>query len=286
MPSEAPELDRLERWMQEVVMHPRGASGALRDAEVKSLMPEAAASIESVVLPSRELTSVQRLAIYANMYFWRLIEVLEKDYPTVKAVLGPERFNKLVRDYVEAHPSRHYSLSHLGEAFPRYLGEEARKVPHRGYLAAVARVERAMEEVFDAEQAEPITPEQIHEIPMESWAGARFRTIPALQLLELDYPVTESITAVREDRKVRIPAQRPSWVAVFRKDLVVWRHDLGQERFTLLSSLQQGKTLGEALEACASLPGQDLEALVPSLARWFEDWTADKLFCGIEVVEA
>lgn len=283
MLSEAAGLDRLERWMHAIVSHPQGASGALRDAAVKGLLPEAVSNLEAVVLPSRELSSVERLAVYADMYFWRLIDILAKDYPTVRAVLGPPRFGKLAREYVTAHPSSHYSLSFLGAAFPRFLATEARKLPHREYLAAVAQVERAMEEVFDAEAPEPITLEQIQGIPPESWATARFRTIPALRLLELDYPVTAGITAVREDRKVQVPMRRPSWVLVFRKDLVVWRKDLGQDRFRMLSLLQQGRTLGEALEACASLPGQDVEAMARSLGRWFEDWTAEKLFCGIEV---
>ncbi len=46
------------------------------------------------VLPSKALSSVERLDIYAYMYYARLIEVLENEYPTTQQFLGADPFRR------------------------------------------------------------------------------------------------------------------------------------------------------------------------------------------------
>ena len=56
---------------------PSGAEAGVRSREARSLISEAARDLESVVLPSKSLSSAERLGIYAHMYYARLIEVME-----------------------------------------------------------------------------------------------------------------------------------------------------------------------------------------------------------------
>ena len=65
-------LDRLERWFLEVITHPEGVSAGGRAARM---------SIDEVLRPSESLTASERVGIYAGMYFNRLIEVLEDEFP-------------------------------------------------------------------------------------------------------------------------------------------------------------------------------------------------------------
>jgi len=105
------------------------------------------------------------------------------------------------------------------------------------------------------------------------------RTIPALRLLRLDYPVNPYITAVREDRQAEIPAAAAAYVAVYRNNYRVWRVDLDAQRFALLTALQDGENLGAALNVCLALPGADQDKLVDTLSDWFREWTSEGLFC-------
>jgi len=75
MPREASQLDRIERWMHSVVTHPDGAKAGTKANSTQN--NEQALKLEQTVLPSDELTSLDRISIYANMYFWRLNEVIE-----------------------------------------------------------------------------------------------------------------------------------------------------------------------------------------------------------------
>ena len=67
------------------------------------------------------MSAFDRLAVYSNGYFARLLEILERDYSTVKAIVGDDEFRHLVAHYLEKHPSRHYNLIHLGKRFPKFL---------------------------------------------------------------------------------------------------------------------------------------------------------------------
>ena len=283
MPRDMPELDQIERWMQALIMDPDGVQSALRSKAVGNILPFTKESLEGLVLPSQQLNSVERLSIYGEMYFWRLTEILAEEFPTVQHLLGKEVFGKVVRDFVTRHPSTHYSLTRLGSKFPAYLADEADDIPDREFVADVATVERAMEDVFDARRAEPIQFEDLTAIPIERWGDVRLQTIPALRLLQLDYPVNTFITAVREDRHMDIPAAAPAFVAVYRHNYRVWRIDLDAQRFTLLAALHQGESLGSALDLCASLPEADPAGLMDAVSCWFREWTSEGLFYGAQL---
>jgi hypothetical protein len=280
MPNRSPELEQVERWMLTVVTHPDGVPAGLRSQAAGQILPCTEENLENLVLPSEQLSSVERLSIYGNMYFRRLTEILTEEFPTVRQLFGPELFEKVARDYVTLHPSTHYSLTRLGSKFPDYLAEGRDDLPHREFAAAVATVERAMEDVFDARRVDPIQFEDLAAIPTERWSEVRLQTIPALRLLQLDYPVNAFITAVREDRHIDIPTASPAFVVVYRHNYRAWRVDLDAQRFCLLAALLRNESLGTALDLCASLPEVDPDQLMNDIGDWFREWTTEGLFCA------
>ena len=280
MPRDALELERIQRWMQALIMDPDGVRCGLRNVGVNRSMPYTNENLEELVLPSKQLDSVERLSIYGNMYFSRLIEILADEFPTVQHLFGRELFDEVVKDYVTRHPSRHYSLTRLGSKFPAYLAGEADDIPDLEFAADIATVERAMEDVFDERRAEPIQFEDLTAIPIERWGDVRLQTIPALRLLQLNYPVNTYISAVRDDRHMDIPMAASAFVAVYRHNYRVWRIDLDAQRFTLLAAVHRGESLGSALDLCASLPETDPTSLMDAVNGWFREWTSEGLFCA------
>ncbi len=279
MPRDALELERIQHWMQALIMDPDGVRCGLRNPGDSRSLPYTNENLEELVLPSKQLDSVERLSIYANMYFSRLIEILAEEFPTVQHLFGKELFDEVVKEYVTRHPSTHYSLTWLGSKFPAYLADEVDDIPDLEFAANVATVERAMEDVFDARRVEPIQFEDLTAIPIERWGDVRLQTIPALRLLQLNYPVNAYISAVREDRHMDTPVAAPAYVAVYRHNYRVWRIDLDAQRFTLLAALHRGESFGSALNLCASLPDTDPASLMDAVSDWFREWAAEGMFC-------
>jgi hypothetical protein len=275
------ELERLERWMQAVAMHPRGAAHGLRAPGARALLPMAARDLESVVTRSQQLTALDRLGIYADMYYLRLIEVLTAEYPTTRTILGAQAFEEACRAFIARHPSTKRTLQSLSAGFPLFLKRHLRGRRRARLAVDVARIERAMEDVFDAPRAAPLGSEALERIPADRWGDVRLTLTPALRLLALECPADAYMTAVRTRRKARAPGARPSFVIVYRHNLRAWRTTVTREQFRLLELIGKGWPVGRAvIRSCRHLRVR-ADRLPALLSRWFRDWSAAGLWVGI-----
>jgi len=272
------ELDRLQRWMQEVVVHPGTVEQALASPEAEREIPSE--RLADVVLPSHSLTSAERVGVYHGMYLMRMEEALAADYPVIRHVLGDERFSVLVREYVERFPSRSYTLNRLGDHVPQFFADRT-DWPQAAFLHDLSRLELAMTEVFDEHESPVLGGEELATVSPEAWEHARLRPIAALRLLRLRYSVVPHLEAYHRDRPSPSPRRRATWVAVYRRDYSVLRLELSRTEHELLRALSEGVPLGEALAAAGA--SQRSARQQERVFRWFRTWIAEGLFSGVDV---
>jgi len=270
-------LVELQRWMQGVVVHPSSVDEAVAEAEQGG-----GPGVEQVILPSRTLLPVERVGIYHGMYLLRMLEALEADYPALAHFLGHERFRDLVHGYVQAFPSRCYTLNRLGDHLPEYLGD-APDVPRRAFCQDLARLELAVTEAFDAPETPPLDEAAIAQVAPDAWDRARLVPVASLRLLALRYPASEYLETVRSDDHDHPKARlKNNWVAVYRRDYAVRRLLLERGAFHLLGDLAAGQPLGAALAAAVARggrrgPGEE------RLFAWFRQWMTAGIFQKVEL---
>ena len=268
----------MQRWMQEVVVHPGEIDQALASPRARAALKGTA--LEEVILPSRSLRPAERVAIYQGMYLLRMEEALVSDYPALKHLLGDQRFAALVRDYVAAFPSVSYTLNRLGDHFPEFVAKW-KGAPRPGVAHDLARLERAMAEVFDAEETAPLRETEIAALPAASWEKARLAPIAALRLLAFRHPVNAYFQSVRdEEHDHPSMARKDTWLAVYRRDYSIWRHDLSRPAHDLLADLAAGKPLGKAIAASLARGGRSAPT-ADQLFRWFREWAAGGVFRSV-----
>jgi hypothetical protein len=273
-------LDRVQRWMQEVVVHPGTVDEAIASAGA-DLPPE---RLADVVLPSRTLAPNERLGIYHGMYLLRMEEALETDYPALGHFLRPDGFRRLVRDYVGSFPSRSYTLNRLGDHLPEFV-LAAPGLRHRGFCHDLARLELAMTEVFDEAETPALSAGAVAAVPAAAWAAARLRPIAAFRLLALRYPANAYVQSLRgRGHRHARPLRKDGWLAVYRRNYGVHRLELSRPAYDLLSDLAAGRLLGEAVTAAARRRGSGA-AREAQLYRWFRQWMSKGLFMGLEGLE-
>ena len=272
-----PTLDRVQRWMQAVVVHPGPVAQGLRAPDALREVGR----VEDVVLPSARLTAAERVEIYHGMYPGRMVEALESDYPALQRLLGADGFADLVRDYVQAHPSRSYTLNRLGDHFPEFVAA-APGLRRRAFAPDLARLEQAMSQVFDEEETLALTPEAIAAVPADAWEGARLHPIAAFRVLAVQHHVNAYVDATRGDGPASPQrGRRQGGVAVYRRAYGVFRLDLSRPAHALLEALAAGATVGEAVGRAEANGGGRVVA--DDFFRWFREWVAEGIFRAVDV---
>ena len=117
-----------------------------------------AGGLDAIVLGDDRLSAEARVDIYANMYFYRILDALKEDFPATLAVLGDDNFHNLVTGYLLEYPPTEPSISDCG----RYLADYLRDHPMREaapFVADLAKLERAVVEVFSGPDNAALEPD-------------------------------------------------------------------------------------------------------------------------------
>ena len=123
MNATAKQLSSLQQWMQTVITHPGGVMAGAASAEGHSTEENGLDSLNEKILPSRALTSVQRLEIYHRAYYARLMECLREFFPALTQAIGPDAFDEFAFGYLQKYPPQTYTLNHLADRFVQFLQE-------------------------------------------------------------------------------------------------------------------------------------------------------------------
>jgi hypothetical protein len=207
-----------------------------------------------------------RIRVYSDAYYLRLCDVLREDFPRVAALLGSERFDEVVTDYLEKFPSEQPSVRHVGRAMAEFL---RRRSDMPKCLADLAELEWARVEVFDAPDAECATIVKLATVSPDDWPALRFSTIPAIQTLGVQYPVHQLWSGCES---LEVSAAVTS-IRIWRKsDFLVLHAPMDERESAALPKLISGETFAAICETFADMPEIDAAREATALlARWLED---------------
>ena len=280
-------LRALQHWFAAAVMDPRGVATTVEEGAVSEAAAASPAEgtlrvpmseLERVLVPSKTLAAIDRLAIYGDAYRARLVECLADDYPALKDAMGDDAFEELCLRYIARHPSTSPNLNGFGRHMAAFCHNEER--PPLRFEGDLAALEWAMVEVLHAAAAEKLDLATLAGMPADRWAAARFAPGGAVRVVEFGYPVNAYFQAFRTDEGPCVPDPGWSATAIFRDGATIWRMDLSRAMHALLMMLFGGTALGPALEALAAA-GQLTEAEGAEVMVWFRDWVGHGFFAGI-----
>lgn len=277
-------LERLERWLLTAVSAPDGLEHGLERARALD-----GRDLDEVILPSRRVSAADRLRIYSNMYYSRLVEILSEDFPAVTAALGLHA-DPIFRDYLDRHPSTNQRLTPLGRHLPVYFLEDRTDLPNAHFLAALAHLEHTRELVFEGGRSTLLDPASLAAMGPEAWSRARLSFIAASAIIRCEWPVNDYLDAVLNGVEATLPAPAVQRILLWRKDYKVRRLVVSPSQFAILQSLRCGRTLMEAIgagfdaaESDADAVPEDPESIAASLGEWFRSWAEAGVFGALTV---
>lgn len=237
--------------------------GALQERFAASLY---SVSADAALLP--DLLGPGRLGLYRGNLAAAWDKALSAAYPVLRRLVGEEFFAALARAYGRAHPSRDGDLNRFGDEFAAFLRTFA-PVKDYPYFPDMARLEWALHRAHYAPAAAPMDAAGLAAAGQDADA-ARPRLHPACALLATEWNVAECWLAHQSADEVIFPARMegPCWMAVTRP---LWKTavlPLDRAGHAALAVLEEGGTLGAALDAALELePGFDIAA---AFRRWLD----------------
>ncbi len=267
-----PDLEHLQKLLYRLIASP----GAV--AKGPGSAPGAAAvEFDGVIRGDVRISAFERLEIYANAYFYRLLDCLKEDFPATFAVLGSENFELLVADYLVEFPPTEPSIFYAGRFLAQFLGRHhfAQRWP---FAADLARLERTTIEVFHGPDATPLDENVMRSLPPEGWPCFELSLHPAVRILALGWNVSEVLRAVNEERAWHEPRGEESSVLVFRQNSQVYFRALEPAERRALDPRAMPATFETICEVIAN--GTDEADPASEINRLLQRWLADGVLVG------
>jgi hypothetical protein len=224
-----PTLRETQQRFFELITAPEDVARTLEQRGLPS------AHVEEIVAGDARRSSLGRLDLYANMYFFRLLEILQDQYPLLAEELGGERFHNLVTSYLQAHPPDDPSVRHVGRHLPEFLAEPRQR--------ELAELDRARLDCFDAPDCETLTVDDVRALPPEELVRLPLVLVPA--------------------------HRRLGGLLVWREGVEVFHRELAADEQTLLG---HAASFGEVCERLAVDDPEEAAARAFALLhRWISD---------------
>lgn len=288
--SGAPSLREIQETFWRLITAPEGVGAAIDDpARGSGPDPERLAALFA---GDDRLGAIERLDIYANMYFYRLLDCLREDFPKTAAAAGAAGFHNLVTDFLLRHPSTHPSLRELGRPLAGFIaGHPA--AAERSWLPDLARLEWARTDLFDAPDATPAGRDTLAAIPPDRAGEAVIRTVPAVVLLRCAHDVAalwralgdaagpaqagEAPAAIPLDLETRATGRKTT-VRVWRQGAVVFHRRIDDDEAAALEAVLAGESLERLCQRAAA--GWSPERATARVGRLLQGWLDDGLIAG------
>ena len=250
------------------------------------------------IKPNDRLNASERLEIYSRSYWFRVLDSLYDDFPGLRAVLGQRAFHQLSRAYLADCPSRSFTLRNLGSRLADWLQRHPEYAGRRSALAIdMVRLEWAHIEAFDDAAAKVLGPEDL----LELGPGFRAGLQPYIRLLDLEYAVDDlriQVNRASDERGVasnaalkqrhrevtrRVSRSKPKriFLAVHRRNYMVYYRRIEAEEYRLLGALRDGLPIGKAIRYAFESSSASTDEQRSKLETWFAAWAELGWLCPL-----
>ena len=289
-------LEQIQRAFFDVVRQPLTDDERMREMTLDGRSTKAIA--EEIVKPNDRLTSCERLEIYNRVYWFRILSSLADDFPGLRAVIGQEKFDKVLLGYLTDMPSISFTLRDLGSRLEQWLQDHPESMGSKERMALdMVRLEWAEIEAYDTAEFPVLTQSELAGLGEDPV----FHLQPYIQLLELAYPVDDLLLQVRDTeepetdissnvvmmdsseaklhKKFPLPKAKKVYLAVHRQEFSVYFKRLSPEAFALVRAIKEAQPLSQAIESSVNWSGKKLERVMEQMHDWFANWAQLGWFC-------
>lgn len=226
----------------------------------------------------------QRLFIYSHAYKARLLETLAEDFPVMHSLVGDVVFQNICLKYIDKHPSKHPSLRYFGKHMPSFLKESeefANIIP----AIEMAEFEWTFNDVFDAQDKNVITIDDVAVIAPEAWTTLRMELQPSFHIHHQKWNTAGVWSAVsNEELSVPTPEelQEHLYCLQWKKDLNCFFRTVSRDEAGALKLVKDGKAFPDI---CEFLFEEHGENATMRAAGFMKTWVEEGLLVELDYLK-
>jgi len=198
---------------------------------------------------------VFRLEIYRNNIFSSLSQALKDNYPFTTQILGEERNNILLPQFIHNFPPRSGQLYKYGREFPEFLESFSSEL-NIPFLAALAQIEHLKREALFCEDSTPLAQDKLSKTPPNTYPSLTFTFPASCHFFESSFNLKSILENLKNDRSEGTFERTSSYLVLIRPHMEVIFHWLTKSEFIFFHSLHSGTVLKEAYESAIKVDEQ------------------------------
>lgn len=273
------EILSIQRWFASIIarpiddesqMAPTSPSGRLMSDEAKEF-----------IAPNSKLSSAQRIQIYNQQYWWRMLSILHHNFPTLVRLFGYEDFNRTIgMPFLTKYPSTDWSIAKLGDKLSLWIEEEY-GAQDKSLVLFSAKVDWAYQELFLAPN--PKSQEATLDLLSKKTSLQNHLKLFALPFDLLSFRtelLKQPVEFWAESEFPKLPKDRKYFFILYRnrKNWISYKQ-VKEGEWTLLHLIEEGHTIEEGCEYLEKIGGSIYEEALSSLQEWIQQWVSEKWLC-------
>jgi Putative DNA-binding domain len=233
------------------------------------------------ITPSSTLKPHQRMQIYNQQYWWRLLNTLHTNFPLVTRLFGCHTFNeKIGIPYLLKYPPDHWSLNLLGARLPKWTSE-CYQEPDRPLVLNAASLDWTFMASFIAPQSPYPDLAKLVKENSEKLLSQTFYLQPHINLFTWEYDLLtfrtnflkQGVDYWIEHRFPDLPKGKTYFFILYRnlQNHLAWR-EISREEYLLLELFKAGTNINAACEYIESQESSVYDYVAEHLQKWLQEW--------------
>ncbi len=270
-------LKKTQQWFASILSMPID-----EDSRMNPLSPSGDCMEEEAfdyIVPSPSLRPAQRIQLYNQQYWWRLLNTLHDAVPLVIRLLGYREFNQSIgKPYLVDHPPCSWSLNDLANELPQWI-EKKYKGSDKQLVLDAARLDVSLNVAFFSKHCRTIHAQSADD--MQKILQRKVCLQSHVFLYNFNYDILSFRTEMlKQDVEYWTHREFPKLVQDRNYYFVIYRNihnnlkweEVSLAAFHLLNLFSKGITIEEACEWLEEQGDPLYSEAADHLHLWFQKW--------------
>lgn len=272
-------MQTTQEWFAQTITYPLAENNQIQMfSQDGMLVAEEAARY---IVPSPTLKPHERIQIYNQQYWWRLLNALQITFPLVTRLCGYQTFNEQIGiPYLLAYPPSHWAIGLIGENLPMWISDYYQQ-PDKMLLHQSACLDWSFNASYGVPEVPPLDLAAVSQRDPEAILNLTYYLQPHIYLFTWDYDLMDFRNAfLLEDINYwtthpfpKLKKRKGFHIVLFRnkKNGISYRK-ISKSEYLLLTAFKEGSTLSAACELIEKQDKKTYTQTVTHLQKWLQEW--------------